>query len=55
LELRNRFGVNILMIKRKAPDGSEQQIIPSPSERIETGDVLIALGREKDLNRLRRM
>ncbi|NIS38156.1 CBS domain-containing protein, partial [Candidatus Saccharibacteria bacterium] len=53
LDLRHRYGVNVLMIKRKNPDNTERQIVPLPEETIQLGDMLIAMGKEKDLEKLR--
>ncbi len=53
LNIRSRFGVNILMIKRKDENGKEEQIVPLPNEVIHPGDRLVAMGKEKDLVHLR--
>ena len=53
LNIRSRYGVNILMIKRKDENGKEKQIVPLPDETIQPGDRMIAMGKEKDLDRLR--
>jgi CIC family chloride channel protein len=55
LNLRHRFGANILMIKRKQPNGTTKQLVPLPDEMIQIGDILIAMGKEKDLERLRNL
>lgn len=54
LQIRSRFGVNVLMIKRKQAN-KEIEIIPRPEEIIQPGDLLIAMGREKDLSTLRNL
>jgi len=54
LQIRARFGVNVLMIKRKQAN-NEIEIIPRPEEVIQPGDLLIAMGREKDLSTLRNL
>jgi CIC family chloride channel protein len=54
LQIRARFGVNVLMIKRKQAN-NEIEIIPRPEEIIRPGDLLIAMGREKDLSVLRNL
>ncbi|MDQ7038090.1 MAG: TrkA family potassium uptake protein [Aquificota bacterium] len=48
LDLRNRYGVNVVAIKRGG------RIIPNPSaeDRIEEGDLILILSREEDLRRL---
>ena len=48
LDLRNRYGINVLAIKR------EGRVIPNPSadDRIKAGDVLLVLGSEESVQRL---
>jgi CIC family chloride channel protein len=53
LNVRLKYGVNIVMIKRRGEDGSETEIVPHPEEVIHMGDVLIAMGKTKDLEMLR--
>jgi len=48
LDLRNRYGVNVLAIKRK----EEVVVNPSASERIAPGDVLLVLGSEENIMRM---
>ncbi|MCB0291507.1 MAG: chloride channel protein [Calditrichaeota bacterium] len=52
LNLRHRFGVNILMIKRRQAEGGYKQIVPLPHEVLKLDDRLIAMGKEKDLQKL---
>ena len=61
-QLRNRYGVNVIAIKRKVPflteDGEtdfteEIKAPPLPDDRIEEGDVLVVVGSNPDLERLR--
>jgi len=54
LQVRSRFGVNVLLIKRKQ-DQKVEEIIPRSDEVIQIGDLLIAMGKEKDLNVLRNL
>ncbi len=53
LNIRARFGVNVIMIKRRQDGQKEVEIVPRPDEVIQMGDVLIAVGREKDLEVMR--
>jgi trk system potassium uptake protein TrkA len=48
LDLRNRYGINVIAIKRKG------RVIPNPSadDRIERGDVILLLGSDEALHRL---
>ncbi len=54
LDFRSRFGVNVLMIKRVDESGEEHQIVPLPDETLQLGDRLIAMGKEKDLEELKK-
>jgi len=55
LNLRARFGVNVIMIKRRLDGEKEKEIIPQPNEKIKMGDLLIAMGSDKDLEILRNL
>jgi len=55
LNLRQRFGVNILMIKRNVNGEAEVHVVPNPGETIQMGDRLVAMGKEKDLEKLRHL
>ena len=54
LNIRSRFNINIVMIKRQQED-TLHEIIPRPEEVIQTGDILIAMGKERDLDKLRNL
>jgi trk system potassium uptake protein TrkA len=52
LDIRNRFGVSLLLIKRKGDDG--EQIIdelPDADSVFQEGDVMLVLGSEERLER----
>lgn len=51
LDLRARFGVTVLAIKK----ADELRISPGGDDLIENGDVLVAIGLNKDLAKLRRL
>lgn len=56
MQIRSKYGVNVLMIKRRqVPAGRDEEIIPRPDEIIQAGDLLIAMGKEKDLNIIRNL
>ncbi len=64
LKLREKFGVSVMAIKRKMPytkpDGSpdfKEEIIigPGGSDEILQGDILVLLGKYKDLNRIEKL
>jgi len=55
LNIRARFGVNVIMIKRQQDGQEPTEIMPSPDETIQAGDILIAVGPEKDLEVLRHL
>jgi len=48
LELRAKFGVNVLLILRD----SQLLISPSTDARLQSGDVLVVVGENRQLNRL---
>jgi len=60
-QLRQRFNVNIVAIKRKVPDVDERgrrtfreeiSLVPKPSDILEEGDVLILAGENDDIQTL---
>jgi CIC family chloride channel protein len=51
--LRARFGVSVLAVKRLTPQGVERRFVPGPDDRLERDDVLILLGTEEAIARLR--
>jgi signal-transduction protein with cAMP-binding, CBS, and nucleotidyltransferase domain len=55
LDIRQRFGVSILLIKRQLPDGSEElSTRPQADYAFRQGDVMLALGSQEELRYLRR-
>jgi len=55
LNIRPQYGINIVMLKRRAEDGTETEIVPHPEEIIKMGDIFIAMGKTKDLEMLRNL
>jgi trk system potassium uptake protein TrkA len=55
LDIRNRFGVSLLLIKRKV-GGGERIVdeVPSADHVFQEGDVMLALGDEQRLERFER-
>ncbi len=51
--LRSRFGVSVLAIKRLTRDGIERRLVPEASDRFVHGDVLVVIGSEDAIARLR--
>jgi chloride channel protein, CIC family len=51
--IRSRYGVSVLAVKRRSREGLERRFVPVPDDRFETGDVLIVLGTEEAIERLR--
>jgi CIC family chloride channel protein len=51
--IRTRFGVSVLAVKRRSREGLERRFVPGPDDRFESGDVLIVLGTEEAIERLR--
>lgn len=52
LDLRNRFGVQVIIIKELVPE--RLVVIPRPDHQIKESDVLVVLGTDSDLERLER-
>jgi CIC family chloride channel protein len=52
LGARQRFGVNVIEIKRRMAGGQERRIIPDPSTDLKPGDGLIVVGRPAEIARL---
>jgi len=52
LGCRQRFGVNVIELKRRMPGGQERRIIPDPSTDLKAGDGLIVVGRPVEISRL---
>jgi trk system potassium uptake protein TrkA len=54
LKLRTRFGVSVLAIRRQKAAGKEEVMVnPTRDDRIVPGDLLIVIGHEADLEKLR--
>jgi trk system potassium uptake protein TrkA len=54
LKLRTRHGVSILAIRRQSPNGKEGLVVnPTRDDHILPGDILIVIGHEDDLAKLR--
>jgi K+/H+ antiporter YhaU regulatory subunit KhtT len=51
--LRTRYGVSVLAVKRLTREGLERRFVPGPADRLQRGDVLIVLGTEDALARLK--
>jgi CIC family chloride channel protein len=51
--IRTRYGVSILAVKRRSREGLERRFVPGPEDRFAAGDVLIVLGTEEAIERLR--
>lgn len=59
LDLRGRYGVNLVTIKRGAPEPADDQFegghpigVPTPQTRFEVGDSLIVFGKEAGIQKL---
>lgn len=48
LNVRAKFGINVVAIKRN----NEIDVSPSANEKIESGDIIVAIGSIEDLNKL---
>lgn len=56
LQLRKRYGINVLTIKRIDPDSNSQKYIsrglPSPNTKLKDGDKMIVLGDKKECEKM---
>ena len=52
--IRQKFGVQIILIKRRADDGEERQFSPTPDEKLIENDRIIILGTGKQIQRIKR-
>ncbi len=50
LNLRNRFGIQIVVIKELVPENLV--IVPRPDHRIKDSDILVGIGKDEDFDRL---
>ena len=51
--LRTRYGVSVLAVKRLTKEGLERRFVPAADDRLQHGDVLIVLGTDDAVSRLR--
>jgi CIC family chloride channel protein len=51
--LRSRYGVSVLAVKRLERDGFERRFVPEPGDRFAHGDVIVVLGSDEAIARLR--
>ncbi len=51
--IRTRFGVSVLAVKRRSREGLERRFVPGPEDRFQPGDVLIVLGTDDAIEKLR--
>jgi CIC family chloride channel protein len=50
INIRARFNIQVLMIKRKSKTNGYNQIIPAPSENLLKDDLLVVMGKNKDID-----
>lgn len=50
LDLRNRYGIQIVVIKELVPENLV--IVPRPDHKIKDSDILVGIGRDKDFEKL---
>jgi len=51
--VRQRLGVSVLAIRRWSGDGLERRFVPAPEDRFQSGDVLVVLGTDEAITKLR--
>ncbi|MFQ5748665.1 MAG: chloride channel protein, partial [Planctomycetota bacterium] len=52
LDVRNRFGPTVLLVKPSTPEGRENPVMPQAKTRIEPGDRLLLFGTGEQIRRL---
>jgi len=55
LDIRARYGVNVLAVKKKLSDIGLTSEMPDPERIFERGDILVAAGKQDDLGRFRKI
>lgn len=50
INIRARFSIQVLMIKRKSKTNGYNQIVPAPSENLLKDDLLVVMGKNKDID-----
>lgn len=53
LQLRSRFGIEVLMLKSKEGISDPKIKIPDPTRALEKGDLIIIFGRDEDLQKIK--
>jgi len=54
LDVRNRFGPTVLLVKPSTPDGTENPVMPKADTRIKPGDRLLLFGTSEQIRRLQK-
>ena len=53
IDIRARFGVQILILKRKMENDEFNQIVPAPDEKLLVEDILVVMGKNKEIETLK--
>ena len=53
--IRSKYGLTVVWIKRKKPDGKEISMVPRPDDMVIEGDVLFILGEEKAIEGFKKL
>lgn len=53
LDLRHAFGVTVVAVNRPGPGGQRTVGIPDPEESLRRGDMLVVVGRERDVTKFK--
>jgi CIC family chloride channel protein len=53
IDIRSRFGVQILIIKRKTDNDEFNQIVPAADEKFQVKDILVVMGKNKEIETLK--
>jgi CIC family chloride channel protein len=55
LDLRARFGMNVLAVVRPSPEGDVHRFSPNASDRVAPGDVLVVIGTREAVEKFKRI
>ena len=54
LDMRSKYGVNVIALKRKAKEGEEKiNVVPQANDVVEEGDILVVFGANEDIEALK--
>lgn len=55
LKLRNKFGIEVIMIKNKEENNESKMYMPDPASKLMKGDKMVIMGKDKDIENLKNL